>query len=364
MTRRTFGFLIAAGVLVLGGGLVLRRKMQLKHLEATGAIAQPVRTASIQDGSVASSLGTVALIQSDLAATVSAQVPGAVLEVRVREGDRVQKGQVLATLDARTLEDAFQAAQARDQAARQDLAKQQAIFERDKVLFEGGAIAKQAFEISGAQLEAVKAAQVASDRAAQSARTTLGYARVTAPFAGLVRSRLVEPGDLATPGKPLFAVQGSGQVKLLSKLSQEDLQRLKTGSSVVFSNGQESIQARITRVFPAMDASRLGTVETELKQPPFGLLPGATVHAQYQTSPAKGLVVPAGALLQGLSETLLIRMRNGQADPVPVTVLSRSERQATVSGSVTVGETVVVALPSELMALTKGTALQPVEGVR
>lgn len=364
MTRRTLGFLIAAGVLVLGGGLVVRRKMQLRHLEAPGAIAQPVRTARIQDGSVARSLETVALIQSDLAATVSAQVPGAVLEVRVREGDRVQKGQVLAVLDARTLEDAFQVAQARGQAARQELAKQQAMFNRDKVLFDGGAIAQQAFDISASQLEAVKAAQVASDRAVQSARTTLGYARVTAPFAGIVRSRMVEPGDLATPGKPLFAIQGPGSVKVISKISQEDLQRLRAGSPVIFSNGQELLQARITRIFPAMDASRLGTVETELKQPPFGLLPGATVHAQYQANPAQGLVVPTGALLQGLTETLLVRVQNGQADPTPVMVLGRSGQQATVSGPIRAGETVVVALPSELMALTRGTALQPVGGVQ
>jgi RND family efflux transporter MFP subunit len=364
MTKRTLGIWITAGVVVLGGGLIVRRKLQLRHLEAPGMEAQAVRTARIQDGSVARGLETVALIQSDLAATLSAQVPGAVLEVRVREGDRIQKGQVLAVIDARTLEDGFQAAQARAQAARQDLAKQQAIFDRDKVLLEGGAISKQTFEMSAAQFEAVKASQVAAERAAQSAHTTLGYAHVTAPFAGLVRSRMVEPGDLATPGKPLFAIQGHGPVKLLSKISQEDLQRLRIGGDAIFSNGQATLQAKITRIYPALDASRLGSVESLLRESPFGLMPGATVHARYQATPVKGLVVPTGALLQGLSETLLIRVREGKADPVPVTVLSRGEQQATITGPVAAGDAVVVALPSELMALTKGTALSPVEGVR
>lgn len=364
MTKRTLGLWITAGVIVLGGGLVARRKMQLRHLEAPAMEAQPVRTARIQDGAVARGLETVALIQSDLAATVSAQVPGAVLEVRVREGDRVQKGQVLVQIDARTLEDTVQAAQARAQAAHQDLAKQQAIFDRDKILLDGGAVSKQAFEISAAQLESVKANQVAAERAAQSARTTRGYASVVAPFAGLVRSRLVEPGDLAVPGKPLFAIQGQGSVKLLSKISQEDLLRLRVGGDAIFSNGSENIHARITRIFPAMDASRLGSVETALKESPFGLMPGATVHARYQASPAKGLVAPTAALLQGLSETLLIRVRDGKADPVVVTVLSRGEQQATLAGSILAGDEVVVALPSELMALTKGTALRPVAGVR
>jgi hypothetical protein len=175
---------------------------------------------------------------------------------------------------------------------------------------------------------------------------------------------MVEPGDLATPGKPLFAIQGHGPVKLLSKISQEDLQRLRIGGDAIFSNGQATLQAKITRIYPALDASRLGSVESLLRESPFGLMPGATVHARYQATPVKGLVVPTGALLQGLSETLLIRVREGKADPVPVTVLSRGEQQATITGPVAAGDAVVVALPSELMALTKGTALSPVEGVR
>jgi RND family efflux transporter MFP subunit len=365
MTKRTLGLWITMGLVVLaGGGLVARRKMQLRNLEAPGAEAQPVRTVRIQDGSVARGLETVALIQSDLAATVSAQASGTILEARVREGDRVQKGQLLALIDARTLEDASQTAQARAQAAQQDLAKQQAIFDRDKVLFDGGAVSKQALEISAAQLEAVRATQVAADRATQSARTTLGYTRVVAPFAGLVRSRMVEVGDLATPGKPLFAIQGQGPVNLLSKISQEDLLRLQVGGEALFSSGADTLQARITRIYPAMDASRLGSVETVLKESPFGLMPGATVHARYQASPVKGLVVPTGALLQGLSETLLIRVRAGKADPVAVTVLSRGEQQATITGPVAAGDEVVVALPSELMALTKGMPLHSVEGVQ
>jgi len=364
MTKRTLGLWVTVGVIVLGGGLIARRKLQLQHLEAPGAEVQSVRTVHIQDGTVARGLETVALIQSDLSATLSAQIPGLVLEVRVREGDRVQKGQVLALIDARTLEDASQTAQARAQAARQDLAKQQAIFDRDKVLFEGGAVSKQALEISAAQLEAVKAGQIAADRATQSARTTLGYAHVVAPFSGLVRSRMVEPGDLATPGKPLFAIQGPGQVRLISKVSQDDLPRLQVGGEATFSNGAETVQAKITRIFPAMDSSRLGSVETALNASPFGLMPGATVHARYQASSVKGLVVPTGTLLQGLSETLVIRVREGKADPVPVTVLSRGDQQATISGSLAAGDEVVVALPSELMALTKGIPLRPVERAR
>ena len=358
MTKRTLLSLLGVGILILGGGLIVRRNMQLRNLEAPLPRAIPVRTAKVVDGSLSGSLETVALIQSDQSATVGAQVPGSVLEVRVREGDSVIKGQMLALIDNRTLQDGVDSADARSRAAREDLAKQEAIFRRDQALFQGGAIAQQALDISRAQLESVRAAATGAERATRSARTALGYARVTAPYSGIVRSRLVEPGDLAMPGKPLFALQLPGPVRLLSKLSQEDLGRVAVGGEVTFSNGSGELKGRITRIYPALDASRLGSVETALKSAPFGLMPGATIHARYHARPAQGLLVPGEALLQGLSETLVVRVRNGQAEPVPVTVLSRGGMQASISGSLQAGDEVVVALPSELMSLTKGMPIQ------
>ena len=364
MTKRTLISLLGLGLLLLGGGLIARRKLQLRNLEAPAPRAIPVRTAKVVDGALAGSLETVALIQSDQSGTVGAQVAGSVLEVRVREGDAVTKGQVLALIDSRTLQDGVEAADARSRAAKEDLAKQEAIFRRDQALLQAGAIAQQAFDISRAQLEGVRAAATGAERATQSARTALGYARVIAPYGGIVRSRLVEPGDLAMPGKPLFALQVPGPVRLLSKLSQEDLGRVVVGGEATFSNGAEQLKGRITRIYPALDASRLGSVETAMNSAPFGLLPGATLHPRYHARPAQGLLVPSEALLQGLSETLVVRVKNGQADPVPVTVLSRGGAQASVAGPLRAGDEVIVALPSELMALTKGTPIQPAGGAR
>ena len=348
-------------VIVLAGALAIRHKKQsLARLSPPEASAVAVDVVPVRTGTVAASVRTVALIQSNTAATVSAQVAGALLEVRFREGDTVRKGEVLARVDPRVLDDAAAAAEARVAAAREERTRQEAVVSRDTVLVENAALSRQAFEASRAQLEAAKAALVAAERGLASARTLRSFADVPAPWSGVVSARLVEPGDFATPGKPLYAVQVPGPVKVVSKLSQESLAGLSPGGRVVFENGGATHEARISRIHPALDASHLGTVETDLPSAPFGLEPGATTSATYTgSSGAAGLPVPAASLLEGISGTLVVRVRDGKANPVTVTVTGGDGRDAAVRGGLADGDLVVTGLPSELMALTAGTSVAP-----
>lgn len=354
MIKRIIAAGIALSVLGLGGKIIIEKRHAISSLPPPERAPVPVTTAVVRDGAVAGSLQTVALIMSERSSTVAAQVAGSIVEVRRREGDRVEPGQLLARLDARVLQDAVESAQARLVAADEDLAKQQAIFTRDTALFESHDIARQAFDVSKAQLEASKASEKVARQALESARTARSYADVVAPYAGIVAARLVEAGDLAVPGKPLYLLQASGPVRMQSRISQDLLARLQPGADVVFSSEGKAVSAKITRIFPSLDSSRLGVIETELPAPPFGLPPGATVGASYSARASAGLVVPAAALLQGLNETIVVRVRDGRTEPVSVVVSSRSVGDASVNGALAMGDRVVVGPPSELMALTSG----------
>lgn len=358
MTKRVVAVVVLV-LLVLGGGAaVVKRKRALRELSPPASVPLPVRVELVREGTVAEAVRTVALVQAETAATVAAQVSGVLVEVRRREGDRVERGELLARIDPRTFDDALASARARQAAAAEELSRLEAVFRRDQALFAGQAISRQAFEASKAQLEGARAADVAARRAVDTARTTRAYAEVVAPYRGVVTARLVEPGDLAAPGKPLFALLAPGPVKLVSKLSQTSLATIAPGSSVTFSSGALTAAGRVTRVYPALDAARLGSVETVLAGAPFALPPGAIVGAAYDARPVRGLVVPALALLEGLTETLVVRVRDGRTEPVPVTVAARGARELVVRGPLVQGESVVVGLPSELMALTAGTPVR------
>ena len=348
-------------VIVLAGVLALRHKKQsLARLTPPEVPAVAVDVAPVRSGRVAASVKTVALIQSGTAATVSAQAAGALLEVRFREGGTVRRGEVMARVDPRVLDDAVASAEARVAAVREERTRQEAIVSRDTVLVENAALSKRTFEASRSQLEAAKAALVAAERSLASARTLRSFADVPAPWSGVVSARLAEPGDLVSPGKPIFTVQVAGPVRVVSKLSQESVALLSAGGRVVFGNGSATSEARISRIYPALDASHLGTVETDLPSAPFSLAPGATVAATYSAaSSPEGLLVPAAALLEGISGTLVIRVRDGKSEPVPVTVAGGDGRDTAIRGALAAGDLVVTGLPSELMALTAGTTVTP-----
>ncbi len=357
MTKRLFALVFTVVVVIVLAMAVVHRKRQLAQLAPPANPPTPVATAVVKDGQVSNSVETVALVQSETTATVAAQVPGAILEMRWREGDPVAKGEVMALIDPRTLDDAVQAAQARLAAAEEEYGKQKAIFARDKVLLAGGAIAQQAFDISKAQLAGAEAARVSAEKALASGRVMRSYASASAPYAGVVTARLAEPGDLASPGRPLYTIQVPGPVKLLSKLAQDQLAQLHAGDPVTFASGDRTVVAKTTRIYPALDAAHLGSVETVLPQAPFDLPSGATVAASYAAAPAPGLVVPNEALLEGIQATLVVKVENGTAQPVPVDVVRRGDTGAVIAprhGRLAAGDAVVVGLPSELMALTAG----------
>jgi RND family efflux transporter MFP subunit len=353
--KRMIAIGLVLAVMVAGATLVIHKRRALAHLPTPATPPVPVATATVKDGAIADTIATMALVQSERTSTVTAQIPGAILEVRCREGDRVKKGQSMARIDPRVLQDAVEAARARVTAADEDLVKQQAIFERDRSLFESHDIPRQTFDVSKAQLEASRANKVVARQALASAMTSRTYAEVTAPYEGVITARLVEPGDIATPGKPLFALQVRGRVRMLSKVSQDMLARLQVGGAVVFSTNGQTLAARVSRIYPALDAARLGAVETELDTAPFNLRSGATVTASYSAAPASGLIVPVASLLQGLNETLVVRVVGGVTQAVPVTVTGRSSSDATVVGALVPGQVIVVGLPSELMALSSGS---------
>ncbi len=364
MSKRALVPAVLIVLLISGGFLIRQKKRSIAALPPPAPAAIPVRTARVTNGSVSRRISTVAVIHADSTATIAAQIGGSLLEVPLREGDRVRTGEVVARIDARPLSDSLDVARARVAAAHQALLTQQAIFARDQVLIDGGAIARQAFDLTVAQLESARAALVAAEKQEHTAGIQLSFATVTAPFSGTITGRLIEPGELAAPGRPIYELQRPGNVRVVSRLSQQALSQLEPGSRVTFSWEGRRVSARVSRIHPALDSSFLGVVESELGSAPFNLPNGATVHADYETPAQSGLVVPDGALLDGLKGSFVVRVIHGVANPIEVEVVTRGNSTASIRGALTAGDDVVVGLPSELMTLAKGTAVIASNGGR
>lgn len=152
--------------------------------------------------------------------TLAAQVPGAVLELAVKVGDRVQAGQLLLRIDARSADQGAAASDAQVQAARAALDVATREYSRQQKLREKQYISQGALDQAEAQFKATRAQVAAQVAQAGAARTQTGLHTVRAPYAGVVSEVPVQLGDMAMPGRALVTLYDPAALRVTAALPQ------------------------------------------------------------------------------------------------------------------------------------------------
>lgn len=179
-------------------------------LAAVPAQAGPGQALSAFDGVVEAVRQTV----------VAAQVPGAVVQLEVKAGDRVKAGQVLLRLDARAADQGAAASDAQVQAARASLDLAGKDFERQKQLFQQNFISRASLERAESEFKSTQAQVNAQLAQAGAARTQSGFYVVRAPFAGVVAEVPVSLGDMAMPGRALLTLYDPAALRVTAAVPQ------------------------------------------------------------------------------------------------------------------------------------------------
>jgi RND family efflux transporter MFP subunit len=156
----------------------------------------------------------VGTVGSRMAVAVASQVMANVLDVSVRVGTTVHRGDLLLRLDGRDLAARLREADAGSSAARAALGGAAADFKRFEALIARHAVTQKEFEDVRTAYVMAQARLRAAEQAVAQARVALGYAEIVAPLDGVVAEKLVEPGDLAVPGKPLLMVHDPQQLRI------------------------------------------------------------------------------------------------------------------------------------------------------
>jgi len=151
---------------------------------------------------------------------IAAQVPGAVVQLSVKVGDRVSAGQVLVRLDARAADQTAAAGDAQVQAARAALEVAGKDFERQRQLFRKNYVSQAALEQAESQFKSTQAQVNAQLAQAGAARTQTGFYLVRAPFAGVVSEVPVSLGDMAMPGRALVTLYDPGSLRVTAAVPQ------------------------------------------------------------------------------------------------------------------------------------------------
>ena len=190
---------------------------------------------------------------------------------------------------------------------------------------------------------ALRAARAAVDEAA----ALLGYTRVAAPFDGVVTRKLVNTGDYAAPGTPLFDLEARAPMRVELAVP-ENLSVLPLGETVRVRRGDEIASARLTEASPALDpTTRTRTVILEFP-PDTAVRSGEFVHALWPAGNFEVVRAPAAAVSTvGQIERAYVVI-DGRAVLRIVRTGPRDNGHVQILSGLSVGELVVVDPPAGL----------------
>ena len=236
-------------------------------------------------------------------ATPGTRLLGRVASVAVEEGQRVKSGEVLVRIEGSDLSAKRQQAASALQEAKAVRDNAQAQVRRIRNLFQEKAVSKQALDEAETAFERAQANVVAAEGVLLEVDANVGYLSVSSPVDGIVVQKFVEPGDMATPGAPLFTVEQQDPMKVTVQISERDLPYIKVSQPVVVrieaTQYQKDLDGRVEAVIPSGDPrSRTFEVRVVLENKDATLQSGMFARVQFQKDSRPGLLIPASAVVQ------------------------------------------------------------------
>lgn len=281
-----------------------------------------LRIEKVSEAEVAERIQLTATIQAnqDRLAHVAPRVPGRIVGIAAKLGDRVKAGQPLAHLDSIELGEAhsiYLQAESQHKLAQAD-------FERAEKLYTDQIVPQKDFLRSRAEYEKARAnLQAATDKlrlmgvAPVRSEAAISTFPLTAPFSGTVIDKKAVLGELARPDGALFTIADLSTVWIDADLFEKDLGKVRVGSSAsvtVAAYPNDVFKGRLTYISSVMDkATRTVKARIEVPNTDGRLKPDMFATAAVDTASTRQLLtVPASAviLMEG-KKTVFVREKAG-----------------------------------------------------
>ncbi|WP_265104614.1 efflux RND transporter periplasmic adaptor subunit [Sphingopyxis yananensis] len=286
---------------------------------------------------------------------------GQVQRVLVEPGQWVKQGQVLAVIDRDVQSQQAEALSASIRVAQADAELAQAELARAEALVSRGFISKADLDRKRATRDAAQARVRVAQAQYRESLARNARLNIVAPAGGLVLTRDVEPGQIVGAGSgTLFRMARDGEMEMLARLSEADLQRVSVGTrATVTPVGTDlTITGQVWQISPVVDPqTRQGTVRISV---PYHMLlrPGGFADARLIVGAGEAPMLPESAVQSSpdgsyvliVDDKNIVRRRN-------VTVGTVTDQGVAIAGGLTGGEKVVILAGS---FLNIGDTVKPV----
>jgi RND family efflux transporter MFP subunit len=313
--------------------------------ERSAALAKQPERVTVVSGQPATWLPRVELdgtLAAEQSASVGFKVGGKIGSIKVKVGDQVKAGALLATLDATEAGAQAAAAAAQVRAAEAQLALAHDSQRRTQAMVQSGSFA-EASGVQSTQQHALALAQLDAAKAQASlTRVSLGNHTLTSPFAGTVTKVPDGIGEVVGPGSPLFEVVNTKVLKLSTTVSEHDANLLLVGAPVTLELETGKATGRISAVLGTVDPqSRRVPVEASFANPGF-LRAGAFVQARVDAKNEIAVLrLPHEVLRPGSQDEVMVVLDSGRLEARHVVLAVDKDGTLLVRRGLAAGDKVV-----------------------
>ncbi len=347
--------LVGTLVVVLIGAAIWQFKRPTPNTSVAG-LPVPVRVIQVVQQDVpryANGIGAVLSLHSVM---IRPQIDGILTQLLVKEGQTVNAGDLLATLDDRSIKASL--AQANAQLGQNQAQLQGALIDlkRYQLLSVDNGVSKQTLDQQQALVNQLKATAQGNQAAIEAAQVQLSYTQIHSPVTGRVGIRAVDPGNFlrVSDTQGLFSVTQLDPIAVEFSLPQQWLPTLHT---LLAAKDPARVKAFLGDADPGstpLGEGRLSLIDNQVSattgtikvkahfdNPTHTLWPGQLVNVEIQTGlDQHALVVPPQVVQRGLDNYFVYRVKGDRVETVPVQVVYQDTERAVVSG-VNVGDTLV-----------------------
>ena len=322
--------------------------------KSAGAAPVPVRVVQVLQQDVPRYISGIGAVLSLHSVMIRPQIDGILTEIRVKEGQEVKAGDLLATLDDRSIKASLD--QARAQLGQNQAQLQVALVDlkRYQLLSVDNGVSRQTLDQQQALVNQLKASAQGNQAAITAAQVQLSYTQIQSPVTGRVGIRTVDAGNFlrVSDSQGLFSVTQIDPIAVEFSLPQQQLPllhdlltakdpaRVKAFIGNADSSGTPLGEGRLSLIDNQVSATT-GTIKAQFDNPKQTLWPGQLVNVQIQSGLAtNALVVPPQVVQRGLDNYFVYRVQADKVETVPVLLVYQDTEQSIITG-VNPGDTLV-----------------------
>lgn len=379
--------IVVAVIVVAAVGFRLMHKSSASHAGKPGAAAPkgqagekeadpvPVTVESVSTENVPVYLAALGTVQALNTVTVNPQIGGLLMKLNFTEGKEVQKGEVLAEIDPRSLQASYDQATAKQRQDQALLATARSNLSRSKDLAPQGYISKQDLDTLSNTVSQYVAAVAADNAAINDAKVQLGYTKVISPITGLAGIRSVDPGNIVTTTTSIVTLTEVHPINVVFPLPEQNVELVRsaqargtplevaaldsTGGKVIADGGELKV------INNQIDTST-GTFSLKAQFPNTDntLFPGQFVNVRMKVNTVQGgLVIPAQAVQRGPDGDYVYQLQpDSTVKMQPVTVGQEvGDSHMMITKGLKAGDQVVTEGQFRLKPGSKVKALKPGE---